>query len=90
MLTFDSFGRHLRNCLALRSIDEWPGRPESKWGDVSPHISLQYALFPNASLTFDSRHADLWQILPVGPQASEVVHTSYLGPVAAALRVASG
>jgi hypothetical protein len=41
---------------------------------------LQYALFPNTSLTFDSRHADLWQILPAGPRASEVVHTTYLRP----------
>lgn len=70
VLTFDAFGRHLRNCSALRSIDELRGRPESRWGDVSSHISLQYALFPNTSLTFDRRHADLWQVLPLSPQAS--------------------
>ena len=80
VLTFDSFGPHLRNCSAVRTIDELRGRPESDWGDVSQHVSLQYALFPNTSLTFDSKHADLWQILPVGPRASEVVHTSYLRP----------
>jgi choline monooxygenase len=80
VLTFDSFGPHLRNCSAVRTIDELRGRPESDWGDVSRHVSLQYALFPNTSLTFDSKHADLWQILPVGPRASEVVHTSYLRP----------
>ena len=54
VLTFDSFGPHLRNCSAVRTIDELRGRPESEWGDVSRHISLQYALFPNTSLTFDS------------------------------------
>ena len=80
VLTFDGFGPHLRNCSAVRTIDELRGRPESEWGDVSRHISLQYALFPNTSLTFDSRHADLWQILPVAPDRSEVVHTSYLRP----------
>jgi choline monooxygenase len=80
VLTFDSFGPHLRNCSAVRTIDELRERPEPEWGDVSRHISLQYALFPITSLTFDSRHADLWQILPVAPDQSEVVHTSYLRP----------
>ena len=80
VLTFDEFGPHLRNCSALKSIDDLRDRPEPEWGDVSAHISLQYALFPNTSLTFDSRHADLWQILPVTPEVSEVVHTSYLRP----------
>jgi phenylpropionate dioxygenase-like ring-hydroxylating dioxygenase large terminal subunit len=80
VLTFDPFGRHLRNCSALRSIDALRGRPEQEWGDVMGHISLQYALFPNVSLTFDSRHAELWQILPVDAATSEVVHTSYMRP----------
>ncbi|HEY3880543.1 MAG TPA: SRPBCC family protein [Trebonia sp.] len=80
VLTFDAFGPHLRNCSAVRTIAELRERPEAEWGDVSQHISLQYALFPNTSLTFDSRHADLWQILPVAPGRSEVVHTSYLRP----------
>ena len=80
VLTFDAFGPHLRNCSALRSIDELKGREESEWGDVGQHFSYQYSLFPNTSLTLDSRHAELWQILPVGAGTSEVVHTSYLRP----------
>lgn len=39
------------SCSAVRMIDELRERPESEWGDVSQHISLQYALFPNTSLT---------------------------------------
>ena len=80
VLTFDPFGPHLRNCSALRSIDELRGRPEAEWGDVSQHFSYQYSLFPNTVLTFDSRHGELWQILPVAADASEVVHTAYLRP----------
>ena len=80
VLTFDAFGPHLRNCSALRSIDELRGRPEAEWGDVSQHFSYQYSLFPNTSLTFDSRHIELWQILPVAADASEVLHTAYLRP----------
>ncbi|XVQ14752.1 aromatic ring-hydroxylating oxygenase subunit alpha [Spirillospora sp. CA-255316] len=80
VLTFDAFGPHLRNCSALRSIDELKGIPEEEWGDVAQHFSYQYALFPNTSLTFDSRHIELWQILPVDEATSEVVHTAYLRP----------
>jgi len=80
VLTFDAFGPHLRNCSAIRSIDELRDRPEEEWGDVAAHFSYQYALFPNISLTFDSRHIELWQILPVAPDRSQVVHTTYLRP----------
>ncbi|MBO0854517.1 MAG: aromatic ring-hydroxylating dioxygenase subunit alpha [Nocardia sp.] len=80
VLTFDPFGRHLRNCSALRSIHELREIPDEQWGDVMGHISLQYALFPNVSLTFDSRHVELWQIVPTGVDSSDVVHSTYLRP----------
>jgi choline monooxygenase len=80
VLTFDPFGPHLRNCSALRSIDELRDRPEEEWGDVMPYFSYQYQLFPNTALTFDARHIELWQILPVDERTSEVVHTAYLRP----------
>ena len=78
MLTFDAFGPHLRNCSAIRSIDELRGRPEDTWGEVTRHFSYQYQLFPNTSLTFDSRHIELWQLFPDGPDGTEVVHTAYV------------
>ena len=31
-------------------------------------------------LTFDARHIELWQILPVAPDRSSVIHTAYLRP----------
>ncbi|GAA2734203.1 aromatic ring-hydroxylating dioxygenase subunit alpha [Actinocorallia aurantiaca] len=80
VLTFDPFGLHLRNCSALRSIDGLKDVPEEEWEDVAQHFSYQYALFPNTSLTLDSRHIELWQILPVDARTSEVVHTSYFRP----------
>jgi phenylpropionate dioxygenase-like ring-hydroxylating dioxygenase large terminal subunit len=80
VLTFDPFGPHLRNCSALRSIDALRDLPEQEWDDIGQHISLQYALFPNTNLTFDSRHLELWQVLPVDAGTSEVVHTQYLRP----------
>ncbi|HEY8527648.1 MAG TPA: aromatic ring-hydroxylating dioxygenase subunit alpha [Acidimicrobiales bacterium] len=80
VLTFDALGPHLRNASAIRSIDELRGKPESEWGDVSPYISPQYSLFPNTCLTFDARHVELWQILPVDAARSEVLHTSAIRP----------
>ena len=80
VLTFDAFGAHLRNCSAIRSIDELRDRPEDEWGEVTQHFSYQYQLFPNTSLTFDSRHIELWQIQPVDAATSEVVHTAYMRP----------
>ena len=80
VLTFDAFGPHLRNCSAIRSIDELRGRPEDEWADVSAHFSYQYSLFPNTSLTFDSRHIELWQVQPDGVGRSVVLHTAYARP----------
>ena len=80
VLTFDAFGPHLRNASALRSIDALKGVPEEEWEDPAQHFSYQYALFPNTSLTFDARHVELWQILPVDEANSEVLHTAYLRP----------
>jgi choline monooxygenase len=80
VLTFDAFGRHLRNCSAVRSIDAIRDVPEEAWADVMPYFSYQYQLFPNTSLTLDARHIELWQILPVDERTSEVVHSAFLRP----------
>jgi phenylpropionate dioxygenase-like ring-hydroxylating dioxygenase large terminal subunit len=80
VLTFDAFGPHLRNASALRSIDALRGVPDEQWADAAQHFSYQYQLFPNTSLTFDARHIELWQILPLAPDRSEVIHTAYLKP----------
>jgi phenylpropionate dioxygenase-like ring-hydroxylating dioxygenase large terminal subunit len=80
VLTFDPFGRHLRNASAIRSIDALKDVPDEEWEDAAQHFSYQYALFPNTSLTFDARHIELWQILPVDESRSVVVHTAYLRP----------
>jgi phenylpropionate dioxygenase-like ring-hydroxylating dioxygenase large terminal subunit len=80
VLTFDAYGPHLRNASAIRTIDELRGVPEDEWKDVDRHLSYQYSLFPNTCMTFDSRHIELWQIVPVAPDRSEVVHTAYARP----------
>ncbi len=79
-LLFDPFGPHLRNCSALRSIDAIRGVPEEQWGSVTQHFSQQFNFFPNTCLSFDARHVELWQILPVDESTSEVRHATYLRP----------
>jgi choline monooxygenase len=54
--------------------------PEHEWTDVMPYFSYQYQLFPNTALTFDARHIELWQIVPVDEATSEVIHTTFLRP----------
>ena len=80
VLAFDAFGPHLRNCSAVRSIDEIRGRPETEWGDLTPYFACQYGLFPNVVLSIDRRHIEFWQILPVDVDRSEVIHTAYMRP----------
>jgi phenylpropionate dioxygenase-like ring-hydroxylating dioxygenase large terminal subunit len=79
-LTFDPFGPHLRNATAIRSIDAVRGVPEEDWGNVEQHVSLQYQLFPNACLTFDARHVEFWQIVPIDERSCDVLHAAYLRP----------
>lgn len=80
VLTFDAFGRHLRNCSAVRTIDALREVSEADWVDVIQHFTYQYALFPNTSLTVGPRHLELWQILPVTATTSRVLHTAYVRP----------
>lgn len=80
VLTFDAFGPHLRNASAVRSVGELRDVPQEEWGDVTRHFTYQYALFPNTSLTVGAKHLELWQILPVDPATSAVLHTAYVRP----------
>ena len=79
VLVYDAFGPHLRNSSAALTIDPLRDTPEEEWGDVLPHITFQYALFPNTGLSV-TKHCELWQILPVDPSTSAVLHTSYAPP----------
>jgi choline monooxygenase len=80
VLTFDAFGRHLRNCSAVRTIGQLREIEPSEWDNVIQHFTYQYALFPNTSLTVGPRHLELWQIVPVTPSSSQVLHTAYVRP----------
>jgi choline monooxygenase len=80
VLTFNAFGSHVRNASAVKSIDSLRNVPDDEWERPGDHISHQYCFFPNTCVSFDSRHIELWQILPRGPHECDVVHTQYLAP----------
>jgi phenylpropionate dioxygenase-like ring-hydroxylating dioxygenase large terminal subunit len=80
VLTFDAFGPHVRNASAIRTIDQIRGQPDDEWEDPARHFSYQYSLFPNVCLTFDCRHVELWQILPVDTHTSRVHHMQHYRP----------
>jgi choline monooxygenase len=80
VLTFDSFGPHVRNASAIRTIDTIRDVPDEDWDDPSRHFSYQYSLFPNVCLSFDCRHIELWQILPLDTHTSEVLHMAHYRP----------
>lgn len=80
VLTFDSFGQHVRNASAIRTIDQLRDRPDEEWDDPSRHFSYQYSLFPNVCLSFDCRHVEFWLIMPAGVHRSEVLHMQHLRP----------
>ena len=50
VLTFDPFGRDLRNCSAIRSITELTERPEEEWGDVLAALHLSVCALPQHQL----------------------------------------
>ena len=44
------------------------------------HFSYQYSLFPSTCISFDLRHIELWQVIPVDAHTSEVRHMVHLRP----------
>jgi phenylpropionate dioxygenase-like ring-hydroxylating dioxygenase large terminal subunit len=80
VLTFDALGPHVRNASAIRTIDQIRNQPDEEWDDPARHFSYQYSIFPNVCLTFDCRHVEFWQILPVDVHTSQVNHMAHFRP----------
>ncbi len=74
---FDGFGRHCRIVGVRRSFDELAA--SSGDGDLLPHVTLLYQLFPNAVLIYQQDHVELYQSFPDlhDPNACEVRVTLY-------------
>jgi len=75
----DSFGPHQRFIGCRRSILEEVAKPDEGDWDLLPHATLQYLLVPNAVLTHQLDHLELWRVTPLAPDRT-VVRTSVYSP----------
>ena len=75
----DTFGPHPRFIGTRKSVmDEFAKASEDDW-DLLPHGTIQYLLVPNAILTHQIDHVELWRLVPLAVDRTLVV-TSVYGP----------
>lgn len=61
----DVFGPNGRIAVARRSMKGLDDQPAADWS-LLPHTTILYCLFPNAILTSQQDHFELWQVFPHG------------------------
>ena len=87
---FDSFGPHLREVFARRTITELKGLPESDW-DLITHTAIIYLLFPSTVIVMQGDHAEIWRIFPDGDRTdASRIHLDLYVPEPADTRSARG
>ncbi len=75
---FDAYGPHPRFIGTRKSVTDEFSKHEDQW-DLLPHGTIQYLLLPNAVLTHQIDHIELWRLAPIAPDRT-VVSTSVFGP----------
>jgi phenylpropionate dioxygenase-like ring-hydroxylating dioxygenase large terminal subunit len=68
--TFDSFGPHVRNVFALKSLDEMMQRPREEW-DPASAMGLVYWIFPGMSIAGGWRERTVISIMLPGDSWGE-------------------
>jgi len=75
----DEFGPHQRFIGCRRSILDELAKPDEADWQLLPHATLQYLLVPNAVLTHQIDHLELWRFTPLAPDRT-LVRTSVYSP----------
>lgn len=75
---FDAFGPHPRFIGTRKSVMDEFAKDEADW-DLLPHGTIQYLLLPNAILTHQIDHVELWRLVPLAADRTRVL-TSVFGP----------
>ena len=76
---FDAYGPHPRFIGVRRGVDvEFTKENEDEWS-LLPYGTIQYLLQPNAILTHQMDHLELWRLAPLAADRTVVV-TSVFGP----------
>jgi phenylpropionate dioxygenase-like ring-hydroxylating dioxygenase large terminal subunit len=77
----DAYGPHQRFIGCRKSVLEEVTKPDEADWDLLPHATLQYLLVPNAVLTHQLDHLELWRFVPLAPDRT-LVRTSVYSPPA--------
>ena len=75
----DSYGPHQRFIGCRKSVLAEIDKPSEDDWDLLPHGTLQYLLVPNAILTHQLDHLELWRLTPLAPDRT-LVRTSVYSP----------
>jgi phenylpropionate dioxygenase-like ring-hydroxylating dioxygenase large terminal subunit len=76
----DTFGPHPRFIGTRKSVfDEFAKPSDDEW-DLLPHGTIQYLLLPNAVLTHQIDHFELWRLVPLAVDRTRVVTSIYAPP----------
>ncbi len=59
----ERFGRHLREVLPRRSLEQLRDQPPESW-ELVPHSALVYVLFPTTVFVMQVDHIETWRIVP--------------------------
>ena len=59
----ERFGRHLREVLPRRTLEQLRGLPTDQW-DLVPHSAIVYVLFPGSVIVVQLDHIETWRISP--------------------------
>ena len=75
----DAYGPHQRFIGCRTSVLEEVAKPDEDDWDLLPHATVQYLLVPNAVLTHQLDHLELWRFVPLAPDRT-LVRTSVYAP----------
>ena len=75
----DTYGPHPRFIGTRKSVQEEFEKPSEDDWTLLPHGTIQYLLVPNAILTHQMDHLELWHLVPLAADRTLVV-TSVYGP----------
>jgi phenylpropionate dioxygenase-like ring-hydroxylating dioxygenase large terminal subunit len=74
---YDSYGPHPRFIGTRKSVfEEFDKASEDEWS-LLPHGTIQYLLVPNAVLTHQIDHFELWRLTPLSPGRTLVTTSIY-------------
>jgi phenylpropionate dioxygenase-like ring-hydroxylating dioxygenase large terminal subunit len=77
-ITCESFGRHTRMGMALKSLEQLRDVPEEDW-NLHAHVLYAYLMYPNIAMSWTAENLAIYRMYPLGDDPSRsVVYTTLL------------